>query len=196
MTARCWRWGVLVVCTACGAAVAETEQPRSGTSGRDVLLGGARSDRLLGLGGDELLRGGGGSDELRGGAGADRLEGGDGDDVLRGGPGADLLQGGSGVDVLIGGPGADRFIVHAENAGKRPDLARDFRLQEGDRVEIVMPAGANAKEVRERVELRKGVLRLRWTGGRVLQLLQLGNVGASVGELLDRRQIIIRVPLR
>ena len=80
---------------------------KRGTSGNDVLLGGAANDVLLGLAGNDRLTGGGGNDRLDGGAGNDTLVGGTGNDTLRGGAGNDSLIGGSGNDVLIGGLGRD-----------------------------------------------------------------------------------------
>ncbi len=53
----------------------------SGTTGDDVLRGGAGADELLGLAGNDTLYGRAGTDILDGGAGADKLFGGAGDDI-------------------------------------------------------------------------------------------------------------------
>ncbi len=52
----------------------------TGTTTRDVLLGGSAGDRLNGAGGDDTLTGGLGNDVLDGGTGADLMFGGLGDD--------------------------------------------------------------------------------------------------------------------
>ena len=78
-----------------------------GTSGADVLEGGARPEILLGFYGPDILMGGGGRDQLKGGSGEDLLEGGSGDDWLKGHDGADRLFGGEGDDVLKGASGRD-----------------------------------------------------------------------------------------
>ncbi|HEY9344443.1 MAG TPA: calcium-binding protein [Inquilinus sp.] len=84
-------------------ASASTYSPyymRALSDGRNVLIGAA---------GDDALIGGGGIDKLHGGAGADGLAGGFGNDVLHGDAGADRLYGGDGDDVLYGDAGADRL---------------------------------------------------------------------------------------
>ncbi|UQZ90123.1 hypothetical protein C4J81_13305 [Deltaproteobacteria bacterium Smac51] len=92
-----------------------TYNPR-GTSGNDVIFGGAGSDSINGGNGDDVLYGGvgddtlcsgAGNDVLRGGEGNDKLYGGTGDDILEGGIGDDYLDGESGDDVLYGDEGDD-----------------------------------------------------------------------------------------
>lgn len=56
----------------------------SGTSGDDVLQGGAAQDALDGKGGDDTLSGAGAEDHLLGGEGSDTLDGGDGNDLAAG----------------------------------------------------------------------------------------------------------------
>ncbi|WP_291731894.1 calcium-binding protein [Leisingera sp. F5] len=91
----------------------------TGSSGDDLLSGGADADALSGLGGNDTLKGAGGNDTLEGGSGRDKLVGGGGrdeliggrqNDRLIGGSGRDTLDGGSGDDMLTGGAGADRFV--------------------------------------------------------------------------------------
>lgn len=77
----------------------------AGGSGRDVLIGDARGNRLEGGPGRDRLSGLGGSDALAGDSGIDALSGGPGADVLSGdtytsGIAADALDGGSGDDLL------------------------------------------------------------------------------------------------
>ena len=75
--------------------------------GGSNLVGGSRSDQILGLGGN---------DTLSGGYGNDLLDGGDGDDVLYGGVGNDTLIGGSGINALMGGDGDDLYIVSSRDS--------------------------------------------------------------------------------
>lgn len=84
---------------------------------RNVLIGGADSDRISGgeiadriSGGPkgDILSGMGGSDFISGGTGGDLMYGDRGNDSLFGGPGNDALNGGPGRDKLVGGPGRDR----------------------------------------------------------------------------------------
>ncbi len=55
----------------------------------------------VGTTGNDILNGGAGNDSLTGGAGNDSLRGGAGDDSLSGGSGDDTLQGGSGSDTAL-----------------------------------------------------------------------------------------------
>jgi RTX calcium-binding nonapeptide repeat (4 copies) len=63
----------------------------TGTSGANLMRGGAESDVLRGLGGNDILLAGSGNDTLFGGLGDDLLVGGSGHDMLDGGPGADTI---------------------------------------------------------------------------------------------------------
>jgi Ca2+-binding RTX toxin-like protein len=83
----------------------------SGTTGKDLLVGGIDADSLSGLGDADTLNGGAGHDWLSGGAGADSLLGGTGDDTLLGGEGADTLDGSDGADSMAGGTGDDVYRV-------------------------------------------------------------------------------------
>lgn len=71
-----------------------------GAAGKDVLLGGGGSDKIVGGPGNDLLKGRGGNDAIFGGPGSDILKGGRGDDALHGGPGRDLLSGGPGANTI------------------------------------------------------------------------------------------------
>jgi hypothetical protein len=99
---------------------------RRGTNGTNTLRGSDNSDVLLGLGGNDTLIGLEDRDELNGSSGKDKLNGG--------------LDG----DTLIGGSGADRFIYAGANSDSAlenslafaPDRIRDFRVAEGDRIQL------------------------------------------------------------
>ncbi len=93
----------------------------------------------------------GGHDILNGGDGNDIIYGQEGNDVINGGAGNDRLIGGTGADTLTGGTGADRFVFSAGdsriqtggtgNAGTISgyDKITDFKLSEGDRIELTVP---------------------------------------------------------
>ena len=99
---------------------------RDGTAVNEVMAGGS---------GAELLRGFGGIDQIRGGAGNDVLVGGIGADSLSGDAGKDVLVGEAGRDTEYGGADADLFVI-TDTASF--DLIRDFKLVEGDRIEILL----------------------------------------------------------
>ncbi len=89
-----------------------------GSTGADVVLGGAITSRALlvdGAAGNDRLEAGSGNDRLHGGAGNDTLRGGAGDDTLIGGAGNDRLEAGSGDDRLDGGAGNDTYILTVAN---------------------------------------------------------------------------------
>ena len=105
---------------------------RTGTNGRDDLVGGGGDDLLIGKRGKDVLRGLGGHDELRGGKDHDKL---------LGGPGNDELRGGKGNDTYTGGPGADRFVFAPREPGDK--IITDFDAGEGDK--IVLSLNQRAK---------------------------------------------------
>lgn len=116
-----------------------------GGAGNDTLSGGAGGDSLDGGSGADLLRGDAGNDVLKGGAGADVLLGGAGADTLHGGAGADRLEGGAGADRLTGGAGADVFVF-ATAAAAKGDLITDFRIKQGDMIDLAaIDARTNVK---------------------------------------------------
>ncbi len=87
-----------------------------GNEGRDEISGGANVDYLVGAGGSDTIHGDGGNDFISGGLGRDTIHGGEGDDqifadggldTVFGGDGNDDIFGGSGNDVLNGGAGDD-----------------------------------------------------------------------------------------
>jgi Ca2+-binding RTX toxin-like protein len=98
------------------------DEPTDGTSGADLILGGAGIDVLLGQGGDDRIKGGTGDDYLEGGPGRDWLEGNDGNDDIVGGSstihGEDTGLGARGQpdagDVIFGGDGDD--VIVGDNA--------------------------------------------------------------------------------
>lgn len=93
------------------------------TSGEDVT-----ARKVAGTSGDDMLFGGASADRISGGSGNDVLHGGAGHDILRGGSGNDVLFGEGGNDVLHGGRGADTFVFGAV-AGRDVGTAtvRDFK---------------------------------------------------------------------
>ena len=80
----------------------------SGTSGDDnPLTGTSGPDQILGLAGNDTIYGNDGDDDLQGGTGADYIDAGNGDDLITGGNGNDTLIGRSGNDEIHGGAGDD-----------------------------------------------------------------------------------------
>lgn len=82
----------------------------NGSTGTDLLTGGAASDTLHCLSGNDQVNGGGGNDKLFGNSGRDMLHGNKGQDRLFGGTGNDRLFGDNGEDRLFGGTGNDRLF--------------------------------------------------------------------------------------
>jgi hypothetical protein len=110
---------------------------KTGTNGRDVLLGSDASDprivdAMWGKGGDDTLRGRRGFNGLEGGAGQDALYGGPGDDTLYGNWSGGTPQGvppEEKPDNVYGGAGEDRIDVSDARGAtplpphaKRPDI--------------------------------------------------------------------------
>ncbi|CAN7520113.1 hypothetical protein LJR219_003650 [Phenylobacterium sp. LjRoot219] len=104
-----------------------------GGAGDDWVLGGKDQDQLFGDAGGDILNGNMGADTVSGGDGADFVRGGQADDVLDGGAGNDWLSGDRGNDTLTGGQGVDTFHVFA---GAGEDRVLDFRIADGDRVQL------------------------------------------------------------
>lgn len=75
-----------------------------GSSGRDILRGGAADDWVVGQGDEDSIYGGWGTDTLEGGSGAyslgDQIFGEENYDYIYGGDGPDLLSGDAGDDTL------------------------------------------------------------------------------------------------
>ena len=132
----------------------EADQRLFGTSGDDILDGGAGNDLItadLGsdivmggrvndviradsnlrtanttqMPGDDRGFGGSGNDVIGGFAGNDILSGDGGDDIIRGGAGDDILMGVTGDDILKGGSGSDVFVF---GNGDGTDIIRDFEV--------------------------------------------------------------------
>lgn len=98
---------------------------RTGTNGRDVLVGTPGPDTFLMLGGRDKATGLGGSDVFCGGAGRDTAIGGQGRDRAYGDIGRDSLFGGAGNDLLAGGGGDDRLRGGAGRDELRGDGGED-----------------------------------------------------------------------
>ena len=75
----------------------------------DIIVGGLRTDWLIGLSG---------SDQLDGSNGDDTVDGGEGSNILKGGAGADRLVSSTstGSDVLDGGDGVDLAVIEAKGS--------------------------------------------------------------------------------
>src|SRR3989344_5350854 len=123
--------------------------------GADPIAGSAAADVMRGYAGDDIIRGGEGTNYLRGDEGNDSIVGGTGfddingnmgndtrvsgggggqdNDLINGGGGADYVSGDKGSDTVTGGAGADIFHTFGD-AGV--DRVTDFRLAEGDRVQV------------------------------------------------------------
>ena len=104
-----------------------------GGDGNDWVVGGKDNDVLTGDGGDDIVYGNLGNDTVSGDAGNDTVRGGQGDDSLSGGSGNDWLSGDKGNDTISGGQGADIFHTFS---GAGLDRVLDFKLSEGDRVQV------------------------------------------------------------
>ena len=83
----------------------------NGTTGSNILFGGAKEDTLAGMAGNDMLNGGSGDDKVWGGSGNDNLSGGTGNDLLVGGFGADRMDGGNGNDVLLSRSDAGEMVA-------------------------------------------------------------------------------------
>lgn len=102
---------------------------KTGTNGRDVLIGRDSADILIvdvmwGEGGNDTMRGRRGFDGLEGGAGQDALYGGPGDDTLYGnwvGPPPDGVPYEEQPDKIYGEDGNDHIDVHDGQSGGLPD---------------------------------------------------------------------------
>jgi len=83
----------------------------TGSSGKDLIVGGAGNDELSGGTGMDRVFGGAGNDLLIGGAQGDRLYGEAGNDELSGAGGNDFAYGGEGVNTVRGGAGNDKLFT-------------------------------------------------------------------------------------
>lgn len=74
---------------------------------RNVILGSAFDDHLIGGNLGDCIEGGQGNDKINAGGGADLVFGGEGSDKISGGEGDDVLNGGGGSDAYEAGDGSD-----------------------------------------------------------------------------------------
>jgi Ca2+-binding RTX toxin-like protein len=97
-----------------------------GTLGADRL---EAIENIVALGTTVLILGDAGDNHLEAGWGLDTLSGGEGDDEL---------YGQQSNDRLTGGPGADHFLFGDRNWNEASgdDLITDFRVGEGDRIDV------------------------------------------------------------
>jgi Ca2+-binding RTX toxin-like protein len=134
--------------------------PTAGTSGGDVIEGGADDDVAYGQGGTDRMKGNGEDDHLEGGPGVDWVEGNLGSDDLVGGSSTPLAGTGDATsgqpdaaDSLNGGPGDD--VVLGDNG-------QLLRLLPGDSpTRVTVRLGSTAGEamperIVERYDLRVG----------------------------------------
>ncbi|HEY8614753.1 calcium-binding protein, partial [Phenylobacterium sp.] len=119
--------------TAIGAISNDDSFTLRGTSGDDLLNGGAAGDTVQGLSGNDKIFGNAGADVLEGDEGADTVSGGDQDDLVRGGAGDDILKGNNHNDTLVGGAGADNLtgssgldVFRFESLDGSIDVVTDF----------------------------------------------------------------------
>ncbi|MDP9219550.1 MAG: hypothetical protein M3P23_03315 [Actinomycetota bacterium] len=123
-----------------------------GTSGKDVICGGAGNDFLYGMQGNDVLIGGAGDDQLFGGTGNDIIVGQDGFDGIHGNTGNDVMYGGvggdtfgespisDGADIMVGGVDSDTVSYSRRNNGVRvtlDGLANDGAPGEGDQAGVI-----------------------------------------------------------
>ncbi|MEM1161589.1 MAG: spondin domain-containing protein [Pseudomonadota bacterium] len=99
---------------------------RTGTSGRDFIVGDSRDDGIDGGAGRDYLVGKGGYDVISGGDGRDFISGGSGDDELSGDGGNDKVLGGSGRDLIDGGAGRDWLSGGSGDDGIHGGDGRDY----------------------------------------------------------------------
>jgi Ca2+-binding RTX toxin-like protein len=114
---------------------------RTGTDGRDLILGLFGDDKLDGLGGDDTILGGPGDDSVYGGGGDNVIDAGLGNDSVIAGFGEDTVNGGPGDDFLDGAgvpTASDPADVAIE---RRSDLAD--RLYGGSGQDTIFGAGGD-----------------------------------------------------
>ncbi len=130
----------------------------SGGEGNDKVLGGDGDDVIEGGPGTDDLDGGAGVDTLSFASsttgvranlaagtadgdtvkGFENLVGSPKNDVLVGDGGPNVITGGRGRDVMRGGKGADVFAFASakDSRPRSPDRIRDFKVAEGDRIDL------------------------------------------------------------
>jgi hypothetical protein len=90
-----------------------------------TLEGTARSDLLYGSTGPDVICGGAGNDEIEGLSGDDKLYGGSGRDLIDGGPDDDQIEAKDGqVDTVYGGGGSDRIARDRSDVVDPPGAPR------------------------------------------------------------------------
>lgn len=122
-----------------------------GGAGYDVISGGDGRDKIWGNSGDDEIDGGAGRDWISGGRGDDRINGGDGKDFIRGGSGDDLIAGGEGRDWLAGGRGDDMFLFAT---GDGHDSIWDFGRRGDDQIVLAVEGVESFSDVLDAAESR------------------------------------------
>ncbi len=90
----------------------------------------------LGVGLENLILDGSTAVVGNGNALANDITGNSANNRMAGLGGDDILDGGAGKDLLTGGLGADTFVFHAATAFTNPDTVADFRVVQGDKLDI------------------------------------------------------------
>lgn len=159
----------------------------------DLILGGARGDRLSGHHGDDILRGEDGNDTLFGGAGNDRLFGGNGRDTLFGGDGTDKLFGNVGEDVLVagkgetemtGGKGTNHFVADPEGDA----IITDFDASKGDTLSFLRAYDSPEDVLSRMVRVEEDLVILHDAGG-TTELIgaasQAGDIAVALADFME-----------
>ena len=136
-----------------------------GLGGHDRLIGGNRSDQILGEGGNDVLFGGDGDDTLWGGDGNDNLTGGNGRDVFHGEAGDDTLHATTDRDSAFGGEGNDYLLAAYDGGSLHGGEGSDFFLgTRGDGYAAVIAANLRGDAGRDVFMLPIAGIH-RWFGG-------------------------------
>ena len=153
---------------------AATAYTFSGSSGDDVLEGGAAADSLNGAGGDDFIEGFGGADVVHGDAGNDTIvwNAGDGNDTIDGDSETDTLQVAASGHNLTLTAGAGNFTI-TDNAGSTATVS------EVEEVNITLSGG-------ETVTINGD---FTGTGVNIGTFTIDGSAG-TVGETVDARNLI------
>ena len=94
------------------------------------------SDLTIHEGPGIVIRGTVNNNIITGTTGNDTISGDAGADAIVAGAGNDTLDGGAGSDTIIGGTGADTFVFLEADIYEGTDVIRDFRVTEGDVIDI------------------------------------------------------------
>lgn len=133
-----------------------------GGAGFDVIDAGDGNDKVWGNSGDDEISGGAGRDWIAGGTGDDRIDGGEGRDVIRGNKGDDLIAGGEGNDWLSGGRGDDSFLFAT---GDGHDKIWDFDRRGDDLLVLAVEGVSTFEDVLDAADQSWAGVSLDFGGG-------------------------------